>query len=74
MLKDVIKVSLLQKGQNDRIKNIISVYNGIQGSLTNFELNATIMTNSSPDHNTSTSYTHAQNVPHACGTHDNVHR
>jgi hypothetical protein len=26
MLKDVIKVSLLQKGQNDRIKNIISVF------------------------------------------------
>jgi hypothetical protein len=29
MLKDVIKVSLLQKGQNDRIKNIVSVFYGI---------------------------------------------
>jgi hypothetical protein len=31
MLKDVIKVfevSLLQKGQNDRIKNIVSVFYG----------------------------------------------
>jgi hypothetical protein len=26
MLKDVIKVSLLQKGQSDRIMNIVSVY------------------------------------------------
>ena len=25
MLKDVIKVSLLQKGQNDRIKNIVCI-------------------------------------------------
>jgi hypothetical protein len=33
MLKDVIKVSLLQKGQNDRIKTIVSVYYGIQCSL-----------------------------------------
>jgi hypothetical protein len=53
MLKDVIKVSLLQKGQNDRNKNIASVFYGIQCSLNNFELRATIMTNSSPDHNTS---------------------
>ena len=30
MLKDVIKVSLLQKGQNDRIQNIVSVFYGIQ--------------------------------------------
>jgi hypothetical protein len=30
MLKDVIKVSLLQKGQKDRIKNIVSVFYGIQ--------------------------------------------
>ena len=50
MLKDVIKASLLQKGQNDRIKNIVSVFYGIQCSLHNFELSATIMTNSSPDH------------------------
>ena len=33
MLKDVIKVSLLQKGQNDRIKNIAFVFYGIQCSL-----------------------------------------
>jgi hypothetical protein len=26
MLKDVTKVSLLQKGQNDRINNIVSVF------------------------------------------------
>ena len=57
MLKDVIKVSLLQKGQNDRIKTIVSVYYGIQCSLNNFELSATIMPNSSPDHNTSASKT-----------------
>ena len=49
MLKDVIKVSLLQKGQNDRTKNIVS--------MNNFELSATIVTNSSPDHNTSASKT-----------------
>jgi hypothetical protein len=57
MLKEVIKVSLLQKGKNDRIKNIVSVFYGIQCSLINFELSATIMTNSSPDHNTSASKT-----------------
>ena len=57
MLKDVIKVSLLQKGQNDRIKNIVSVFYGIQCSLNNFELSATIMKNSSPYHNTSASIT-----------------
>jgi hypothetical protein len=34
-------------------KNIVSVFDGIQRSLNNFELSATIMTNSSPDHNTS---------------------
>ena len=33
MLKDVVKVSLLQKGQNDRIKNIAFVFYGIQCSL-----------------------------------------
>jgi hypothetical protein len=55
MLKDVIKVSLLQKVQNDRIKNIVSVFYGNQCSLNNYELSATIMTNSSPDHNTSAS-------------------
>jgi hypothetical protein len=32
MLKNVMKVSLLQKGQNHRIKNIVSVYYGIQCS------------------------------------------
>ena len=57
MLKDVIKVSLLQKGQKYRIKNIISEFYGIQCSLNNFELSATIMTNSSSDHNTSASKT-----------------
>jgi hypothetical protein len=51
MLKDVIKDLLLQKGQNDRVKNIVSVFYGIQCSLNNFELSATIMTNSNPDHN-----------------------
>jgi hypothetical protein len=55
--KDVIKVSLLQKGQNDSIKTIVSVYYVIQCSLNNFELSATIMPNSSPDHNTSASKT-----------------
>ena len=53
MLKDVIKASLLEKGQNDGIKNIVSVFYGIQYSLNNFELSPTIMPNSSPDHNTS---------------------
>jgi hypothetical protein len=33
MLKDVVKVSLFQKGQNDRIKNIAFVFYGIQCSL-----------------------------------------
>jgi hypothetical protein len=46
MLKDVTKVSLLQKGQNDRINNIVSVFYGIQFSLNKFELSATIMINS----------------------------
>jgi hypothetical protein len=58
MLKDVIKVSLLQKKQNDMIKNIVSVFYGIQYSLNYFELSATIMTNSSPDHNTFVFKTH----------------
>ena len=56
MLKDVVKVSLLQKGQkgqNDRITNIVSVCYGIQCSFNNFK----IMTNSSPDHTTSASKT-----------------
>jgi hypothetical protein len=57
MLKDVIKVSLLQKGQSDRIKNIVSAFYDIQCFLNNFELSATIITNSSPDHNTSASKT-----------------
>ena len=56
MLKDVINVSLLQKGQNDRIKNIDSVFYSIQCSLNNFEWSVT-MTNSSPDNNTSASKT-----------------
>jgi hypothetical protein len=55
MFKDVIKVSLLQKGQNDRIKNIVSVFYGIICSLNDFEPSAIIMTNFSPDHNTSAS-------------------
>jgi hypothetical protein len=55
MLKDLIKVSLLKKGQNDRIKNIGSVFYGIQCYLNNTELSTTIKTNSSPDHNTSAS-------------------
>jgi hypothetical protein len=55
MLKDVIKVS--QNKQNDRIKNIGSVFYGIQCPLNNFELSATIMTNSIPDQNTSASKT-----------------
>jgi predicted type IV restriction endonuclease len=57
MLKDVIKVSLLQKGKNDRIKNIVSVFYAIQCSLNKFKLSATIMTTSSSDHNTSASKT-----------------
>ena len=58
MLKDVIKASMLQKGQNDKIKYIVSELYGIQCvSLNNFELRATIMTNSSPDHNTCASKT-----------------
>jgi hypothetical protein len=56
-LWDDLEVSLLQKGQNDRIKNIVSVYYGIQCSLNNFGLSANTMTNSSPDHNTSASKT-----------------
>ena len=56
MLKDVIKVSLLLKG-HDRIKNIVSVFDGIQCTLNNCELSATIIINSSPDHNTSVSKT-----------------
>ena len=38
-----------------RTKNIVSVFYGIQCSLNNFELSATIMTNSTPDPNTSAS-------------------
>ena len=57
MLKDVIKVSLLQIGQNDRIKNGVSVFYDIKCSLNNLELSATIMANSSPGHNTSASKT-----------------
>ena len=40
MLKDVIKVSLLQKGRNYRIKNVVPVFYAIQCSLNNFELSA----------------------------------
>ena len=43
MLKDVIKVSLLQKGQNDRINNIVSAFYDIKCSLNNFEMSATIV-------------------------------
>ena len=57
MCKEVIKVSLLQKGQNDRITNIVSVVYGIQCSLDNFELSSNIMTNSSPEDNTPSSKT-----------------
>jgi hypothetical protein len=42
MLKDVIKVSLLHKGQHEMIKNIVSVFYSIKCSLNNFELSATI--------------------------------
>ena len=55
--KEVIKVSLLQKGQNDKIGNIVSVVYGIQCSLNNFELSSNIMTNSSPEDNTPSSKT-----------------
>ena len=51
------QISLLQKGQNDRTNNMVSVFYGIQCSLSNFELSATIMTNFIPDHYTSTSKT-----------------
>ena len=57
MEKDMIKVSLLQKVQKDRIKNIVSVSYGIQCSVNNFELSVTITRNSRPDHNTSASKT-----------------
>jgi transposase len=39
---DVIKDSLLQKGQTERIKNTVSVFYRIQFSLNYFELNAII--------------------------------
>ena len=42
MMKDMIKVLLLQKVQNDRIKNVVSVFYVIQCSLHNFEMSATI--------------------------------
>jgi hypothetical protein len=51
MLKDVITVSLLQKGHTDRINNVVCVFNGIQWPMHNFELSATIMTNSSTAQN-----------------------
>jgi hypothetical protein len=47
------KVSLLQKWQNDRIKNIVSVFYGIQCSLNNLELNVNIMTIMAYDRETS---------------------
>ena len=65
ILQDVITVSLLQKGHNDRTKNVVFVFNGIQWPMHNFELSATIMTNSSTAHTItlpapkrSDSYTH----------------
>ena len=65
MLKDVITISLMKKGQNDRIKNVVLVSYGTQWPLINFELSATIMTNSStaqtialPAPKWSDSYTH----------------
>jgi hypothetical protein len=65
ILQDVITVSLLQKGHNDRTKNVVFVFNGIQWPMHNFELSATFMTNSSTAHaitlpapKRSDSYTH----------------
>jgi hypothetical protein len=52
MLKDVIKVSLLQKGQNDRNKNTVPVFHGIYCSLNNRELSATIVTKKRKIHRT----------------------
>jgi hypothetical protein len=52
----MLMIRLRQKTGNDRPRNgtmVVSVCYGIQCSLNNFELSATIMTNSSPDHNTS---------------------
>jgi hypothetical protein len=45
------------RGRLDMINNIVSVFYGIQCSLSNVELSATIMTNASPDHNTFASKT-----------------
>ena len=50
ILQDVITVSLLQKGHNDRIKNVAFVFNGIHWPMYNFELSATIIANSSTAH------------------------
>jgi hypothetical protein len=49
--------SLLQKGHNDMIKNIVSVFYSIQYSLNKLELSATNMTHFTPDDNTSASKT-----------------
>ena len=57
VFEDVIKMSLLQKGQTNRTKNMVSVFYGIQCFWNNFELNMIIMTNYNPDHNTSASKT-----------------
>ena len=57
MFEDVIKMSLLQKGQTNRTKNMVSVFYGIQCFWNNFELNMIIMSNYNPDHNTSASKT-----------------
>ena len=51
------KFCCCSKGRTIRIKNIVSVFYGFQCSLNNLELSTTIMTNSSPDHNTSASKT-----------------
>jgi hypothetical protein len=47
ILQDVITVSLLQKGHNDRTKNVVFVFNGIQWPMHNFELSATTYHNTS---------------------------
>ena len=65
---------LLQKGQNNKIKNIVSVCYGIQCSLNNFELSANIMTNSSPYHvrlhnGQTRSHTGPYNFLHTFSTH-----
>jgi hypothetical protein len=48
-------VGPILKQRHRTAKNIVSVFYGIQCSLNNFELSATIITKSSPNHNTSAS-------------------